>query len=518
MVEEPAPERPWTIFLSHSSRDKRFADWLYTKLRSADLTIWYDRYEILVGDSITRKIAEGLNGSELLIVVVSQQAVRSHWVQAELEPKIAAQITAANATVLPIVLDKTDPGELSPFLRDRRWLRLPRKGSDEKFRELLAHIEGHLERRGLLPERHLSHEPITPPTRQNPFGLRGGIEPERFIVPEGMVRAIAEDIVKKQSVSIVGPRMIGKTSLLKFLASAQCRAYYQDESGQSPVLRFAYLDLQEHSGKSRDQLACEIARAVSETLPGKKRFQESTHAEAMAWIKQTTGRRRVGSPLWILLFDEFDRVIELNGIDKTLFDELRALPQHYNLCFVIASRRKIIDLPLPQSVSTSPFFNFLKEHFLSVWDASTARTLMFKPRGTELRLFTDDDFAFVTRLTAYHPLLLQISCYALFHARHAGGNQSIDYSQVHDSYMQEAESIYRYYWHHEISDAEQQWLCDCQQALSEQLAMALQELQHDTSQRKNRTIRVRLAKLGLVLSASGTIELPSGFQEFLSTV
>jgi len=352
-------------------------------------------------------------------------------------------------------------------------------------------------------------------TLRNPFGLRGGVAPERFVIPERLVRGVTEDIVKKQSVSIVGVRMIGKTSLLKFLASELCRDYYQDENGQIPPMRFAYLDIQEHSGKNCEQLAPELARTMSEELPVKEEFRGDTHAEALDWIKQTAGTHRAGSPLWVLLFDEFDRVVELNGIDKILFDELRALPQHYNVCFVIASRQKLIDLPLPQGANTSPFFNFLKEHFLSVWDEPTTRTLMFKPRGKELKLFTDDDFAFMTRLTARHPLLLQIGCYHLFNARRRGGKKAVDYEQVRENYMQEAKSVYRYYWEREINDGEQEWLHDCWQAVSGKDTGALKELQNDTPQRKNRTIRVRLAKLGLVLSESGTIELPTGVQSFL---
>src|SRR5262249_35762614 len=150
---------------------------------------------------------------------------------------------------------------------------------------------------------------------------------------------------------------------LKFLASERCRAYYQDEDGQSPAMRFVFVDLQELSGKNRDQLVPEVARTASEGLLPKERFQGSSHTEALEWIKQRAGRRRAGSPLWVLLFDEFDEVTELHGLDKTLFDELRSLPQHYNLCYVIASRQKLIDLPLPQGVSTSPFFNLFKEHF-----------------------------------------------------------------------------------------------------------------------------------------------------------
>ena len=262
MVVEPVSEKKWTIFLSHSSKDKPFADWLYSRLRSADLTVWYDKHEILAGDSIITRIGEGLDGSEFLIVVISRQAIKSKWVREELEPGIIGQIDTQRVTILPVVIGNIDSSAIPTFLRGKRHIQFPRKGSDEKFRALLENVEGHLERRGLLTTRRMLGIPAVQPAPQNPFGLRGGIEPERFVAPERLVREVTEDIVKKQSVSIVGPRMMGKTSLLKFLASERCQAYYQDESGQSPSLRFAYTDLQEHSGKSRDQLLPEVARVM----------------------------------------------------------------------------------------------------------------------------------------------------------------------------------------------------------------------------------------------------------------
>ena len=193
------------------------------------------------------------------------------------------------------------------------------------------------------------------------------------------------------------------------------------------------------------------------------------------------------------------------------------MPQHYNICFVIASRQQVSDLPLPQSVGTSPFFNFLKEHFLTVWDESTARALMFAPQGKKLKIFLDEDFAFAAALTANHPLLLQIGCYHLFNARRVVGRKAVDYDRLHDSYMQAAESIYRYYWNNEIGDLERNWLRDCQQALKRNDAVALQALGKDTSKRKNATIKTKLAQLGLVVQKAGAITLPpAGFESFLS--
>ncbi len=286
-------QKQWTIFLSHSCKDNKFAHWLYRKLCSANLSVWYDKYEILIGDSVVQRIEMGLEGTEFLIVIVSPESVKSNWIKAELEPKILQQITEQKITILPIVLGKIDHGNISPFLRGKKWIRFSRNGSDEQFRELLMGIRGHLKKEN---------------DALNPFGLHGGVEPRRFVIMDRLVREITENITKKQSISIIGARTIGKTSLLKFLSSGYCESYYRS---QSSALKFAFLDLQEHSVKCCDQLLPELAKSLSRSLPQDK-FRGDCHEDAKNWIK----RKNPGEN-WVFLIDEFDRIDEIiRGKDK----------------------------------------------------------------------------------------------------------------------------------------------------------------------------------------------------------
>lgn len=151
MMSIPSPqESKWMLFLSHAHEDQQFVDWLNEKLRAMNLTVWYDKFEILEGDAILEKIDEGLRGSEFLIVVVSQASLRSRWVKAELEPKILQQIEGGQVTVLPLALDDVKIEDISIFLKGRKWIRFPHEGSDEQFEVLRKGIEGQLKRRGLL--------------------------------------------------------------------------------------------------------------------------------------------------------------------------------------------------------------------------------------------------------------------------------------------------------------------------------------------------------------------------------
>ena len=51
----------WDVFISHASEDKpTVVEPLAKALMQAGLVVWYDRFELKLGDSLRRKIDEGL--------------------------------------------------------------------------------------------------------------------------------------------------------------------------------------------------------------------------------------------------------------------------------------------------------------------------------------------------------------------------------------------------------------------------------------------------------------------------
>ena len=67
-----------TIFLSHTSIDKPFVEKLAKDLENIGINVWYDKYEIKVGESILWKIDEGIRESEYLGIVISKEVVLYH--------------------------------------------------------------------------------------------------------------------------------------------------------------------------------------------------------------------------------------------------------------------------------------------------------------------------------------------------------------------------------------------------------------------------------------------------------
>ncbi|MBF0526803.1 MAG: hypothetical protein HQK56_17095 [Deltaproteobacteria bacterium] len=84
--------------------------------------------------------------------------------------------------------------------------------------------------------------------------------------------------------------------------------------------------------------------------------------------------------------------------------------------------------------------------------------------------------------------------------------------------MQSAERFYRYYWKNEIMSEDHAWLEDCHTAISRNDQASLEALQINNPGRKNKTIRKKLARLGLVLTDDGPIEFPIGFRVYLDSI
>jgi hypothetical protein len=90
------------VFISHASEDKEaVAKPLAEELRSRGFTVWYDDYEIKLGDSIPKKIDEGL-GSRFGVVVLSPSFFAKNWPKKELEALLQREADEGVKLVLPV--------------------------------------------------------------------------------------------------------------------------------------------------------------------------------------------------------------------------------------------------------------------------------------------------------------------------------------------------------------------------------------------------------------------------------
>ncbi len=113
--------RKYDVFISHSSNDKdEVVRPLAIALQNKNLKVWYDEFELKIGDSLRQKIDKGLANSRFGIVVLSKHFIKKGWTNYELDGIISKSISGQQV-VLPIWHDitKQEVIDYSPSLADK---------------------------------------------------------------------------------------------------------------------------------------------------------------------------------------------------------------------------------------------------------------------------------------------------------------------------------------------------------------------------------------------------------------
>jgi hypothetical protein len=92
----------WDVFISHASEDKEVIALPLTNiLKKSGLTVWLDKHELFIGDSLRRKIEEGLSNSRFGVVILSENFFKKEWPQKELDALISKE-EGHSKVILPV--------------------------------------------------------------------------------------------------------------------------------------------------------------------------------------------------------------------------------------------------------------------------------------------------------------------------------------------------------------------------------------------------------------------------------
>ena len=119
-VDEPEGQ-VFDVFISHTSWDKEdVVRPLATSLCEAGLSVWYDEFELRIGDSLRRKINRGLTNSRFGVAVLSRAFFGRGWPEYELDGLVTRTV-AGEQVLLPIWhnVTKSEVMDYSPSLADR---------------------------------------------------------------------------------------------------------------------------------------------------------------------------------------------------------------------------------------------------------------------------------------------------------------------------------------------------------------------------------------------------------------
>ena len=109
------------LFISHASEDKAaFVRPLAGALIAAGFDVWYDEYELTIGDRLRAKIDHGLSTCDYGVVVLSASFFSKKWPQLELDGLFSLEVNSRKV-ILPLWhgVTKEDVDKFSPILGGR---------------------------------------------------------------------------------------------------------------------------------------------------------------------------------------------------------------------------------------------------------------------------------------------------------------------------------------------------------------------------------------------------------------
>ena len=118
---------PRDVFICHASEDNpSVAEPLTQALDKGGISYWYDQAEIKWGDSVTRKVNEGLKISRYVIVVLSKSFIGKHWPNRELSAALNIEASTGETRVLPLIvgseIERIEILAEFPLLNDKRYV------------------------------------------------------------------------------------------------------------------------------------------------------------------------------------------------------------------------------------------------------------------------------------------------------------------------------------------------------------------------------------------------------------
>ncbi len=134
----------YDVFISYASEDKDdVVAPLADTLRSGGLSIWFDDFELGIGDSLRQRIDKGIASSRFAIVVLSKTFFNKGWPNYELDGLVTKAVDG-DQVILPIWHDitKDEVVSYSPSLADKIARNTTTQTIDEIADEIIELVQG----------------------------------------------------------------------------------------------------------------------------------------------------------------------------------------------------------------------------------------------------------------------------------------------------------------------------------------------------------------------------------------
>lgn len=276
----------------------------------------------------------------------------------------------------------------------------------------------------------------------NPFFHRGAIrQAEEFHGRSAEINEILGLLRNGQSVSVIGPRRIGKSSLLLHL----CRPSVREAFALAPPnALFVLVDCQELGGSPPEEVYDSLHlglldAAESAGIEIKPSNRPGTYRALDRAIHQVV---QAGANVVVLL-DEFELLAANEQLTPYFFARLRGLTTKYGLAYITASQRPLYAITADEKVLSSPFFNIFVTLSLGLFSAEEAQSLLEKRLERTDVVFSTETTTQLINLVGTHPFFLHVAGYHAFQAQ----KQNETWADVANDVEVESDSHLSYLWH-----------------------------------------------------------------------
>jgi serine/threonine protein kinase len=280
-------------------------------------------------------------------------------------------------------------------------------------------------------------------SKQNPYLNRVMLKnPEDFFGRRREVKRIYSrlDAPHPQSISVVGERRIGKSSLLNYVYNRKNRRRFMQNHDSSI---FIFMDFQ----RSADLTVPKFIDILFSMFQYEWRKElrniegERTLDHLRDVVREVSGEgKRI-----IILMDEFEAITKNENFDMQFFSFLRFLANNFMVAYVTSSYLELQQMCHNKDIADSPFFNIFSNLPLRPFAHDEAVELITVPserEGIPLGQYASR----ILELSGHFPLYVQIACSNLFEFFVEYPGAEPDWEEISGTFKEEIYPHYSFIW------------------------------------------------------------------------
>ena len=419
------------IFLCHATENKPNVRDLYNMLNTNNLNPWLDEINILPGQDWDYEIKKAMKAASFALICLSSISVRKiGYVQKEIKLALDKQdeMPEGEVFLIPIKLEPCDLPDRLSHLQAVDFFK------PDGFDRLLTTLT-------CQPDNNQAQDnSVIKSSGANPFYCGGAVPSNIFYGRKDVLQAINDrlDGSQLQSLSIVGDRCMGKSSVLRYVKE---KLIHDLESKHNFIV--IYLDLMKAYCHKRKGIMRFLRRELTKLWKEPWHSNEDGDLSAFDFALEDLENDEIKL---ILLMDEMDNLTRDPDEFDDLLEDFRANGQMDQMAIITASYLPLADLCKINGVS-SPFFNIFEEKRLTMFKTNEWKQLI-----TDHIDVDNDIFQFINDMAGGHPLFTQMAGSLLWKIKDQG--RSIDINQCQMELFEQIQPYIEYFWN-KLSDDEQ---------------------------------------------------------------